>query len=118
MAPQEKRVSNYSWSILDEPIPQQWSWEILDQQTIKSFLYFIQEEGEDGRIKIGVSRKPRKRLQELQVGNSKELKILGIRRGLRRDEQKIHHLFSAQKIRGEWFESSLPLLVFIEEIKQ
>lgn len=111
-------MSDYHWSILDQPIPQKWSWDILDPITIKSFLYFIREEGDDGKIKIGVSKKPKKRLIELQVGNPKRLYIVGMRRGLRRDEQRIHAMFSTSREGGEWFEPSLPLLSLIAELSE
>lgn len=106
----------YDWSLLEQDVPFGWSWDSPQQEEIDTFLYFIREK--EGRVKIGVSREPKKRLRELQVGNSQELELLGTRLGTWEDEQKIHKLFSAHHIRGEWFEESLPLMALIAELTQ
>jgi hypothetical protein len=108
----------YDWTVLEQFGEQKWSWEIINPQFIKSFLYFIQETDDQGLIKIGVSRKPKKRLHELQVGNSKNLQLIAMRKGLRQDEQRIHRMFTINKVRGELFEPSLRLLALIEELKE
>lgn len=106
-------MSNYSWS-LDQEIPQFWSWQtnIISE----TFIYFIQQVDYNGYIKIGVSKHPEKRLHELKVGNPDLLYLIGYCRGNRQDEQKLHSLFSANKISGEWFEPCLPLLAMIAEL--
>lgn len=56
-----------------------------------------------GDIKIGWARDPDKRLRELQVGNPKRLKILGVIPGSRLTEKEIHRYYAAARVTGEWF---------------
>ena len=75
------------------------------------FIYFIHEEETD-RIKIGFSeRHPNGRLKDFQTGNSNKLNLIGFIEGSLKDEKKLHHEFSKERIRGgnEWFESSSKL---------
>lgn len=63
-------------------------------------IYFIR----DGRaIKIGIASDPENRLSGLQVGNPRQLKLLGSFKGTAFDESCLHRQFGRYCIRGEWF---------------
>jgi len=73
-----------------------------------SYVYFAQEQESDGRIKIGVACDPVKRLESLQIGNSRELKLVKTigpmsRRDAVKEERRQHNLHSGYWIRGEWY---------------
>lgn len=78
-------------------------------------VYFIQN-GDDGAIKIGMTRKLHKRLADLQVNNPIELHILGaIPTNKPRDlERDLHCRFREFRVSGEWFSPSEKLLDFIK----
>lgn len=105
------------WSILDSYIVGEWSWEQVPYTYISTYLYFIQQGDSTGPIKIGISKNPKKRLHTLQIGNAVPLTLLAIHKGTFADEQKIHQIFKEHHIQGEWFDAALPLLMFIEELK-
>jgi len=67
-----------------------------------SFVYFIQA-NESGRIKIGYSNKPQRRLKRLQTGCPEKLDLILCVEGIRQDESNLHLLFTNDKIQGEWF---------------
>lgn len=68
------------------------------------FVYAIQEESTKN-IKIGISRDPAKRLQQLQTGNSSKLRLVAVAQAASRfkDERRIHIANENYKIHGEWF---------------
>lgn len=70
-------------------------------------VYFVQE-GDDGPIKIGVANDPFARLRECQVGNPRELNLLGVYVGGYPEERMLHRRFAAGRIRGEWFRPDTP----------
>lgn len=76
-----------------------------------SFVYFIQA-GRSGPIKIGVAYDPQARLCELHVGNHEELRLVGVNFGTPVEEKKLHRMFAAHHIRGEWFHPSAELVAF------
>jgi len=66
-------------------------------------VYFLQEEGRD-RIKIGRTRSLRKRIQNLQVGNSDKLKLIAyLPDQCKEMEQHIHGVCERFRLEGEWF---------------
>lgn len=66
-------------------------------------LYFIEDE--IGNIKIGISKDPKKRKEELQVGNFSLLKIIYIIENVPFSfEKHVHTICQKYKINGEWFE--------------
>lgn len=73
-------------------------------------VYFISD-GE--AIKIGKAINPPKRLKNLQIGNPRELKMLGYFRTSHYSEGNIHRHFEAFWIRGEWFRDNPELRAFI-----
>lgn len=68
-------------------------------------IYFITEKGSH-YVKIGYSEDPVKRLKELQTGNPRKLKILGILPGLFEAEKGYHEAFSKYRVQGEWFKNT------------
>lgn len=67
------------------------------------YVYVIKDS--EGKRKLGFSKIPDKRVAELQVGNSLKL-IVEYRlyvNHMKRTEAKLHDLFIADRIRGEWF---------------
>lgn len=66
-------------------------------------VYFIGEQLGGDTIKIGWSRDPVTRLQQLQVGNPNPLQIIGCVAANRLIEPALHMLFASRSVSGEWF---------------
>jgi len=66
-------------------------------------VYFIGDELGGDTIKIGWSRDPVTRIQQLQVGNPAPLKFLGCVAASRQIEPGLHQLFALSYVTGEWF---------------
>lgn len=65
-------------------------------------MIYVMRSGE--RFKIGfTATKPRKRQAQLQTGNPEHVYLLGAIEGTRQDEEQLHVLYAAKRIRGEWF---------------
>jgi predicted DNA-binding transcriptional regulator AlpA len=79
----------------------------------ETHVYFIR--AGQGAIKIGIARDPRKRLFELQVGTSDELRILHTIPGTEDTERALHERFAHLRLRGEWFRAGFDLLRFIAD---
>lgn len=77
-------------------------------------VYFIQA-GKDGPVKIGYSKSPTDRLQDLQVSNATELHIVRILDGNFDTEKALQKKFSSHWIRGEWYECK-PVLDYLSSI--
>lgn len=80
----------------------------MDSGRVQGFVslvgvYFIQDE--DGPIKIGYGSDPIARLRLLQVGNPRELTMLGWFEAPVEVERNLHRRLAAYQIRGEWFEN-------------
>ena len=80
------------------------------------FICFIQGET-TRRIHIGETQElPHQRLSALQLNSPDTLKLLkGINAG-RGDEAQLHQQFAKDRVHGEWFYPSQPLLKFIESL--
>lgn len=78
-----------------------------------STVYFIQQ-GQDGPIKIGVSKKVKERLRELQVANPFMLRIIFQIRGTIELERALHDRFSQYRLEGEWFKNGLKIRQYIK----
>ena len=77
-------------------------------------IYFIRAEM---TVKIGyVANRDSlpDRLASLQVGCPSMLAVLGVTEGSRQREQDLHHQFSEDRFRGEWFHLSPRIIDFIE----
>lgn len=77
----------------------------------KGFIYFVQA---GDSIKIGFAKNWQQRLQSLQTGNSRRLKVLRVIAGDLADEKKIHKRFHGLRQSGEWFMADAELLAWIE----
>jgi len=84
---------------------------------MESYIYFIQE-GLQGNIKIGISQNPNDRIKQLQTGSSTPLRTLLVKEGTQKDEEGLHKKFKKFQLKGEWFEPSEEILVYIEEEKE
>lgn len=70
----------------------------------KLYVYAIKEDS-TGNIKIGISANPRRRLEQLQTGNSSTLTLVAVKEAVNgyADEAQLHLTNSAYHVRGEWF---------------
>jgi hypothetical protein len=67
------------------------------------FVYFIQE-GTDGPLKIGEAVNPVKRLEQMQTGNPRHLRVAAVILAGRSTEWQLHGYWRHKAwIRGEWF---------------
>ena len=73
-------------------------------------IYFVQA-GKYGPVKIGYSdEKVQKRIQSLQVGAWRRLRLLGIvKNGTKYGERQLHRHFAKYNIYGEWFRPTVKL---------
>jgi hypothetical protein len=77
--------------------------EMRKQQNLDGdYVYFFVNE-DYGFCKIGYSKNPLGRINELQTGCPFSLRILGFIEGDRKIEKKFHKRFWANRTRGEWF---------------
>lgn len=77
--------------------------EYLAAQRDVGAVYFIGDQLGGDAIKIGWSRDPVKRLQQIQTGNPFPLKFLGCVAATRMIEPALHQLFASCHVSGEWF---------------
>ena len=77
-------------------------------------LYFIQ--AEDRAIKIGWTGNAKKRIAGLRGVIPMKLKLLGIIKGLIKDEERLHDKFKEYRLNGEWFKLAEPILIYIQEL--
>lgn len=82
------------------------------QPGLFTWIYAIQA-GENGPVKIGVSRDPAMRLATLQRSNHAELRGIAAWRDLAQMEKVLHKAYAHVRIRGEWFQ---PTPELIEEV--
>lgn len=80
------------------------------------FVYFIQA-GLNGPIKIGWSANVKQRLAAAQVDNHEELILRAMTPGGPAIEERLHVVFEAAWIRGEWFRPVTALLEMVEVLE-
>ena len=70
-------------------------------------VYLIR--GNDGRYKIGISKNPKKRIHQLQTGNSDKLDLIESyeSKNARQIESMLHSHYSYARNMGEWFDLSV-----------
>jgi hypothetical protein len=108
------------WAVNNWRVYEAWKAEVLNfPEAIEplGYVYFVQA-GPVG-IKIGftASKDVLFRIDQLQVGNPYKLRLLGVIRGSRRDERKLHELFEPWRMQGEWFKARAPgLRELIDEL--
>lgn len=66
----------------------------------QSFVYFMTA---GNKVKIGVSKNPRRRLDDLKTGSSRLVSIRYVMPGDRQKERELHTLFAEYRVNGEWF---------------
>ena len=79
------------------------SFEVPDE--IEDMFVYAIRNTTTGNIKLGISKNPRRRLEQLQVGNDCKLELVAYKRAENKfkDEVCLHNKFSAYRIHGEWF---------------
>jgi hypothetical protein len=77
-----------------------------------TFIYFVRS-GEF--IKIGQSRRWKKRVEGMQVGSPHTLIVLLVLKDDPSLEGKLHNWFRADHFRGEWFHSGPAVLAYIKK---
>jgi hypothetical protein len=75
-------------------------------------VYFVSA---PGRIKIGFTRMPEKRLKALRRADMEELTVIAIMDGKRALESKLHGLLKDYRLRGEWFVDCPEVRMVIDE---
>lgn len=80
------------------------------------WVYFIKSMAEDGPVKIGYSRTPTVRIQEIQVSSPYPLSLAAVWRSkdAKALESRLHRKFRSHKMNGEWFRPSPDLMKLIE----
>lgn len=71
-----------------------------------SHLYIIHAKGA-GKVKIGISKHPGKRIKQLQTGNPFDLEFLLILEGRADLERELHQClkrYRSRNMKGEWFD--------------
>ncbi len=84
------------------------------------YVYLIQSL-EDSYYKIGISKHPKKRVKELQTGNSSELRLVDMYQSeyANKIEKALQRRYSHLRKEGEWFDMGITQEVsFIKECKQ
>jgi len=84
------------------------------------YVYLLQSL-EDGYYKIGISKHPKKRVKQLQTGNSSELKLIESYKSEHalKIEKALQNRYSYLRKEGEWFDMSIGHEVsFISECKK
>jgi hypothetical protein len=75
---------------------------MADELTDEAICYFVG--GEDGPVKIGYAKDPKRRLVDLQNGSPVRLSILAQTSGGLTRETAYHYQFAKFRLHGEWFE--------------
>ena len=84
------------------------------------YIYLIQSL-EEGYYKIGISKNPSKRIEQLQTGNSSPLKLIAVYQTERADiiERTLQRQYEYLRKKGEWFDMSINIQVdFLNECKK
>ena len=72
-------------------------------------LYAVAESPTLEYVKIGFATNIKKRIDSLQVGNIRDLVLIGSCEGSRDDEKHIHYELQNHRVRGEWFKFNDPV---------
>lgn len=77
-------------------------------------IYFVQPV-DGGDIKIGHSRQLSRRVISLEAECKAKIRILGVCKGDRQQEQLLHQQFADSRLSGEWFSDTPELREYIRE---
>lgn len=80
-----------------------------------TYIYFVEAVGA-GRIKIGFSANPEKRIRGLTTSSAHELKTLKVIEGELAQERSIHRRFAHLRTHLEWFQDAPELREYIESL--
>lgn len=78
----------------------------------QGFVYAVAD-GE-GRVKIGWSRNPIRRLAQIAIACPRKVELLGYVQATRDQEAEVHTLLSRWRLGGEWFALVGPVIAFVE----
>ena len=84
----------------------------------ETFVYVVQAEG-DSPIKVGKSDRPlKRRIDQLQTGNPRQLVVLHVLVGGFDLEWQLHNKLKRARLVGEWFDGQSvdPFLDFVEDL--
>lgn len=81
------------------------------------YVYFMRQVGGVGPIKIGVTRVPERRLQDLSVWAPVPLELLATAPGDNRLEKFLHRQHAHLRSHREWFHPDAELLARIELVR-
>jgi len=82
------------------------------------YIYFARPIGGDGRIKIGCSYNPAKRLVALASWSAYPIEIIAVAAGGFADEKMLHQFFADDRLHCEWFRASDDLHFVIEAMSR
>lgn len=82
----------------------------------QGFVYFIAQQNNEQKVKIGYSKNPTKRLKSLSTSSPSQLILLGYFEGTMQDEQETHLRFSKDRENLEWFKLSDEILQFVNKV--
>jgi len=82
----------------------------------KGTVYFIRPVGMDGPVKIGFTRSPVARLDQINKWVPWELEIAATVGGTLKTELRFHTLLEAHRMRGEWFHGSPDVLAVVASV--
>jgi Meiotically Up-regulated Gene 113 (MUG113) protein len=84
----------------------------LVMEKTQHLIYFVRSHL--GFIKIGyTTAHPHDRLSEMQVGNPHELELVGVHKGTKQIEARLHKRFRHLHVRGEWFREEPDLAEYV-----
>ena len=82
-------------------------------------VYFIQEHGHDGYIKVGFSTNIKDRLQDLGNASAHDIAVLLLVPDVNASwEKTVHTALKKSHYRGEWFYPTPNVYTFIQQIKE
>jgi len=76
------------------------------------YVYAINDH--EGRVKIGWSNNPVRRLSEINVVRATRASLYGFVAATRAQEAELHDLLTPWHVSGEWFRLEGPVLAFVE----
>jgi len=85
----------------------------------RHYIYFAQAQDDgQGRIKIGCSYRPAKRLEALSIWSPYPIKIIAVAVGDFAVERQLHAHFAADRLHREWFRYSSELMDVIHRMSR
>lgn len=79
----------------------------------REWVYFVEADLPEPIVKIGRAANLKKRLITLQANSPVQLKLIGAGNCPTGSEQLLHRAFAEERLFGEWFRPSAPLLTFV-----